>query len=91
MGTGSFPGVKRPGRGGDHPLPSSAEVKKEYSYTSPRAYGSVTGYHGLVYFIENVVSTRKTNCLMLYREIFAVCCKELKTSITLEKRGTYLV
>jgi len=25
-GTGSFPGVKRPGRGVDHPLPSSAEV-----------------------------------------------------------------
>jgi hypothetical protein len=29
MGTGSFPGVKRPGRGADHPLSSSAEVKKE--------------------------------------------------------------
>ena len=26
MGTGSFPGVERPGRGLDHPLPSSAEV-----------------------------------------------------------------
>jgi hypothetical protein len=29
MGTGSFPGVKRPERGADHPPPSSAEVKKE--------------------------------------------------------------
>jgi hypothetical protein len=29
MGTGSFPGVKRPGRGADHPPPSSTEVKKE--------------------------------------------------------------
>jgi hypothetical protein len=29
MGTGSFPGVRRPGRGGDHLSPSSAEVKKE--------------------------------------------------------------
>jgi hypothetical protein len=28
MGTGSIPGVKRPGRGADHPPPSSAEVKK---------------------------------------------------------------
>jgi hypothetical protein len=28
MGTGSFPGVKRPGRGADHPPPSSAEVRK---------------------------------------------------------------
>jgi hypothetical protein len=27
MGTGSFPGVKRPGRGVDHPTPSSAEVE----------------------------------------------------------------
>ena len=26
IGTESFPGVKRPGRGVDHPLPSSAEV-----------------------------------------------------------------
>jgi hypothetical protein len=28
MGTGSFPGVKRPGRGVDHPPPSSARVKE---------------------------------------------------------------
>ena len=28
MGTGSFPGVKRPGRGVDHKPPSSAEVKE---------------------------------------------------------------
>jgi hypothetical protein len=28
MGTGSFPRVKRPGRGADHPPPSSAEVKE---------------------------------------------------------------
>ena len=28
MGTGSFPGVKRPGRGVDYPPQSSAEVKE---------------------------------------------------------------
>jgi len=28
MGTGSFPGVKRPGSGFDHPPASSAEVKE---------------------------------------------------------------
>ena len=28
VGTGSFPGVKRPGRGVDHPSLSSAEVKR---------------------------------------------------------------
>jgi hypothetical protein len=29
MGTGSFPGVKRPGRDADHPPPPSAEVENE--------------------------------------------------------------
>jgi hypothetical protein len=29
MGSGSFPGVKRPGRGDDHPPPPSAEVENE--------------------------------------------------------------
>jgi hypothetical protein len=29
MGTGSFPRVKRPGRGTDHPPPTSAGVKNE--------------------------------------------------------------
>ena len=28
MGTGFFPGVKRPGRGVDHPSPSRADVKE---------------------------------------------------------------
>ena len=28
MGTGSLPGVKRPGRGVNHPPPSSTEVKE---------------------------------------------------------------
>jgi hypothetical protein len=39
MGTGSFPGVKRPGRSADHPPPSRAEVKKEQSYTSTPPLG----------------------------------------------------
>ena len=29
MGTGSFPGVKRPGRGVDHPPPASVEVNEK--------------------------------------------------------------
>ena len=28
LGTGSFPGLKQPGRGVDHPPPSSAEVEE---------------------------------------------------------------
>jgi len=34
MGTGSFPGVKRPGCDIDHPLPSSAKVKERGLYGS---------------------------------------------------------
>jgi hypothetical protein len=29
MGTGSFPGLQRPGRGVNHPNPPSAEVKEK--------------------------------------------------------------
>jgi len=29
MGTGSFPGLKRPGRGVDHPLHPAPRLKKE--------------------------------------------------------------
>jgi hypothetical protein len=38
-GTGSFPGVKRPGRGADHPTPPSAEVENAYIYTSTPPLG----------------------------------------------------
>jgi hypothetical protein len=46
MGTGSFPGVKRPGCDADHPPPSSAEIKKDQGYTSTPlwAFGLVMGY-----------------------------------------------
>jgi hypothetical protein len=46
MGTGSFPGVKQPGHGADHPPSSSTEVMKGYSYTSNHPLGQfrpVTG------------------------------------------------
>jgi hypothetical protein len=49
IGTGSFPGVKRPGRGADHPPPSSAEVKKEYSYTSTHPLGQFRPVMGRLY------------------------------------------
>jgi len=46
MGTGSFSGVKRPGRDADHPPPSSAEVKKRvklYLYSPSAPSWSVIG------------------------------------------------
>jgi hypothetical protein len=35
------PGVKRPGREGDHSTPASAEIKKTWVYTSTHSYAFV--------------------------------------------------
>ena len=43
VGTGSFPGVKRPGRGVDHPPTSSAAVK-EYLYSPSGSSRPVLGW-----------------------------------------------
>ena len=46
MGTESFPGVKRPGRDVDHPLPSKVEVKERlelYVYSPSRPSCLVLG------------------------------------------------
>jgi hypothetical protein len=43
MGTGSFPGVKRPRRGVDHPPHLAPRLKKEYSYAT-----SLLGLRGLL-------------------------------------------
>ena len=46
VGTGSFPGVKRPGRGVDHPPQSGAEVKERvelYLYSTSGPSGNVIG------------------------------------------------
>jgi hypothetical protein len=57
MGTGSFPGVKRPGRDVDHPPSSSAEVKERvelYLYSPSAPWWPVLGwpllYFTLLYF-----------------------------------------
>jgi len=55
MGTGSYPGVKRSGRGIDHPLPSSAEAKERvelYLYFPSWPSLSVLGWNlSLLFFI----------------------------------------
>jgi len=46
MGNESFPGIKRPGRGVDHPTTSSAEVKERvelYLYSSSGPSWPATG------------------------------------------------
>ena len=50
MGIGSFPRVKQPGRGVDHPLPSSAEVKERvelYLYSPSGSSWHVLGWTSL--------------------------------------------
>jgi hypothetical protein len=57
MGTGSFLGVKRPGRGVDHPPPSSAEIKERvelYLYSPFGPSWPVVG-RTLLYLFANVV------------------------------------
>jgi hypothetical protein len=56
MGTGSFSGVKRPGRGVDHPPPSSAEVKERvelYLYSPSRPSRPVLGWNLPLLFTFN--------------------------------------
>ena len=49
MGTGSLPGVKRPGRGVDHPLHLAPRLKKEFSYTSTPPLGFRGLFEGGLY------------------------------------------
>jgi len=49
MGTGSFPGVKRQGRGVDHPPSSSAEVKERIELYLYSPYGPSWPFYGEMY------------------------------------------
>ena len=49
MGTGSFPKVKRPGCGVDHPPYLAPRLKKEYSYTSTPRLGLRDLFWGELY------------------------------------------
>jgi len=66
MGTVSFPGVKRPGRGVDHPPPSSAEVKERvelYLYSPSGSSWPVLGWTVPLPFI---VSEERQFSVMLH-------------------------
>ena len=65
MDTGSFPGVKRPGRGVNHPTPSRAEVKEReelYLYSSSGRFWPVIGCT-LLFFYVHIVYTGVQMCL----------------------------
>jgi hypothetical protein len=63
MGTRSFPGIKWPERGADHPPPSSVEVENEYSYTSTPRLGHEACYR--VKFTFLLLNIRNAYCQKL--------------------------
>ena len=72
MGTGSFPGVNRPGRDVDHPSPSSAEVKERvelYLYSPSRPSCLVLGWPLSLslllplFYSSEIIPTRCNNCV----------------------------
>ena len=59
-GTESFPGVNRPGRGVDHPPPSSAEVKERvevYLYSPFGPLWSILGWNLPLRFVITTIRT----------------------------------
>ena len=82
MGTGSFPGVKRPGRGVGHPPPSSADVKERielYLYSTSGPSWAVLGWT-LLYCRVTLQSVRDMEtlnfecCVFCYRTLKCFWC-----------------
>jgi hypothetical protein len=60
MGTGSFPGIKRPGRGIDHPPPPSTQVKERvelYLYSKSGPSWPVIGWTVLITMTTTTTTT----------------------------------
>jgi hypothetical protein len=77
MGTGSFPVVKRPGRGVDHPPPPRAEVKEKvelYIYSPPRFRGLFCGeiYFIFTYNIYNIKTTKNWLYILIFNNIILI-------------------
>jgi hypothetical protein len=62
MGTVSFPGVKRPGRGADHPPLIAPRSKERRAIPLPPlwAFGSVTEY--LYLYLYQILSVQRRQC-----------------------------
>ena len=55
MGTGPFPGVKRPGRGVDHPPQLAPKLKNEQKYTSTSLLVLRRLFQGEIYLSQQIV------------------------------------
>jgi len=66
MGTGSFPGVKRPGRGVDHPPLSTPEVKERAELYLYPPFGPSWPFGGVTFtltFMDCALSAVRTEVL----------------------------
>jgi hypothetical protein len=66
MGTGSFPGVKRAGRGVDHPTPSSAEINPLSPELNPICYLLALLAHDFLHVSRIRVKSLTLRLLMSY-------------------------
>ena len=55
IGTGSFPEVKQPGRGVDHPSRLAPKLKEEKSYTDTPSLGFLGLFWGELYIYFEVI------------------------------------
>jgi hypothetical protein len=71
-GTGSFPGVKRPGRRGDHPSTSSAEVKERvelyFYYPSGSSWPILGRTLPYLYLVPCVLMAARTSLPLVITE-----------------------
>jgi len=99
MGTGSFPGLKRPWPGVDYPITSSAEVKETvelYLYSPSEPTWSVLGRNlPFLLHVGNCVSNQEVMLRMHTRVNCPNDCRDhegnLKCKISVKKLGSTLV
>jgi hypothetical protein len=94
MSTGSFAGVKRPGRGVGHPLPSSAEVKERVQLYFYSPLGLRGLFYGEIYLVLSSSGTVSSKILrpenidfMIVRKACKYSPVERRTHVSGNRRG----
>ena len=85
MGTGSTPGVKPPGRGVNHPLPSSSEVKERlelYLYPHLDFHGLFLGQTFYLYLQGTACKRSLCYCQYNNTQVLSLYSKQLEFSYT---------
>jgi hypothetical protein len=86
-GCGSFPGVKWPGCGADHPYPSKVGLRKGWGYTSASPLCLRRHFMGVTFtFIE---CTRSLNPIFVYiKALLYECCNVLEMEVELSSESS---